>query len=31
MALDLNPEWVTFNLHSHPGPANPTPVAPAKL
>ena len=31
MALDINPEWVTFNFYSHPSPANPTLVVSAKL
>ena len=24
MALDINPEWVTFNFYSHPDPADPS-------
>ncbi len=31
MTLDLNPEWVTFNLYQHPDPANPGQVRAAKL
>jgi Phosphodiester glycosidase len=31
MALDINPEWVTFNLFGHPNPADPTRVSAAKL
>ncbi|MGH9114229.1 MAG: phosphodiester glycosidase family protein [Acidimicrobiales bacterium] len=31
MTLDLNPEWVTFNLYSHPDPANPHQVSATKL
>jgi hypothetical protein len=31
MTLDINPEWVTFNLFAHPNPADPTQIAPAKL
>jgi len=31
MTLDLNPEWVTFNLFSHPDPNNPMVVKGAKL
>jgi hypothetical protein len=31
MALDINPEWVTFNFYSHPSATNPTVVVPAKL
>jgi hypothetical protein len=31
MTLDINPEWVTFNFFSHPNPANPSQVVPAKL
>ena len=31
MALDINPEWVTFNFYSHPNPADPTVIIPAKL
>jgi hypothetical protein len=31
MALDINPEWVTFNFYSHPSSSDPTRVVPAKL
>jgi len=31
MALDINPEWVTFNFFSHPDPANPATVVATKL
>jgi Phosphodiester glycosidase len=31
MALDINPEWVTFSFYSHPSAANPTVIASAKL
>ena len=31
MALDINPEWVTFNFYSHPNPADPSLINPAKL
>ena len=31
MSLDINPEWVTFNLFSHPDPADPAQVTAAKL
>jgi hypothetical protein len=31
MALDINPEWVTFNFYSHPNPAHPAQLQPAKL
>jgi hypothetical protein len=31
MALDINPEWVTFNFYSHPSPAHPSLIVPAKL
>ena len=31
MTLDINPEWVTFNLYAHPNPADPTQIVPAKL
>jgi hypothetical protein len=31
MTLDINPEWVTFNLFDHPNPADPTEVSAAKL
>jgi hypothetical protein len=31
MALDINPEWVTFNFYTHPTPANPSSLVPAKL
>jgi hypothetical protein len=31
MALDINPEWVTFNFFGHPHPANPGDLVPAKL
>jgi Phosphodiester glycosidase len=31
MTLDINPEWVTFNFYSHPNPAQPTQITPAKL
>ena len=31
MALDINPEWVTFNFYSHPNPADPRLINPAKL
>jgi hypothetical protein len=31
MALDINPEWVTFNFYGHPNPAAPMLVAAGKL
>jgi hypothetical protein len=31
MTLDINPEWVTFNFYTHPDPADPSAVQPAKL
>jgi hypothetical protein len=31
MSLDINPEWVTFNFYSHPNPAAPSDITPAKL
>ncbi len=31
MALDINPEWVTFNFYSHPNPADPSLINAAKL
>jgi hypothetical protein len=31
MALDINPEWVTFNFFTHPNGADPAQVVPAKL
>jgi hypothetical protein len=31
MALDINPEWVTFNFYSHPNPAAAAVVSAAKL
>jgi hypothetical protein len=31
MALDINPEWVTFNFYGHPNPADPSQLDPAKL
>jgi hypothetical protein len=31
MTLDINPEWVTFNLFEHPDPADPTVVTGVKL
>ena len=31
MTLDIHPEWVTFNFFTHPDPANPSDVQPAKL
>jgi hypothetical protein len=31
MALDINPEWVTFNFYSHPDPADPAQVVASKL
>ena len=31
MALDLNPEWVTFNFFQHPDPAQPADVTGTKL
>ena len=31
MALDINPEWVTFNFYTHPNPTTPTAVTAAKL
>jgi Phosphodiester glycosidase len=31
MALDINPEWVTFNLYQHPDPAHPAQITAAKL
>jgi hypothetical protein len=31
MTLDINPEWVTFNLYSHPDPTNPATINATKL
>ena len=31
MELDINPNWVTFNLFEHPDPADPTVVTGVKL
>jgi hypothetical protein len=31
MTLDINPEWVTFNLYGHPDPADPSQIAATKL
>ncbi len=31
MTLDINPQWVTFNLFDHPNPADPAVVTGAKL
>jgi hypothetical protein len=31
MALDINPEWVTFNFYGHPSPTDPSLIVPAKL
>jgi hypothetical protein len=31
MTLDINPEWVTFDIYSHPDPANPTIATGSKL
>ncbi len=31
MTLDINPQWVTFNLFDHPNPADPMAVTGAKL
>ncbi|HET6966352.1 MAG TPA: phosphodiester glycosidase family protein [Acidimicrobiales bacterium] len=31
MTLDINPEWVTFNIFTHPYPATPTEVVGTKL
>ena len=31
MTLDINPEWVTFNLYGHPNPADPSQTVPSKL
>ncbi|MGH9115989.1 MAG: phosphodiester glycosidase family protein [Acidimicrobiales bacterium] len=31
MTLDINPEWVTFNLFTHPDPNDPSQVSAAKL
>ena len=31
MTLDINPEWVTFNIYSHPDPADPAIIRAAKL
>ena len=31
MALDINPEWVTFNFYGHPNPADPNQINAAKL
>ena len=31
MTLDINPEWVTFNIFSHPNPSNPSYVVGNKL
>ncbi|MGH9126409.1 MAG: phosphodiester glycosidase family protein [Acidimicrobiales bacterium] len=31
MALDINPEWVTFNFYQHPDPSDPTQVTATKL
>ena len=31
MTLEINPEWVTFNLYTHPDPADPTSNTGTKL
>ena len=31
MTLDINPEWVTFNIYSHPDPTQPTLISGTKL
>jgi hypothetical protein len=31
MTLDINPEWVTFNLYNHPDPTNPAQTTATKL
>jgi hypothetical protein len=31
MELDINPEWVTFNIFDHPDPADPAAIQPSKL
>lgn len=31
MTLDINPEWVTFNIYSHPDPASPSVISGTKL
>jgi hypothetical protein len=31
MALDINPEWVTFNFYTHPNPTEPGLIQPDKL
>lgn len=31
MTLDMNPEWVTFNIYSHPDPSQPAYVTASKL
>ena len=31
MTLDINPEWVTFNIYTHPNPAQPNQITPTKL
>ncbi|MDE3206207.1 MAG: phosphodiester glycosidase family protein [Acidobacteriota bacterium] len=31
MTLDINPEWVTFNIYTHPNPAEPTLLTGSKL
>jgi hypothetical protein len=31
MTLDINPEWVTFNLYAHDNAADPTQISPTKL
>jgi Phosphodiester glycosidase len=31
MTLDINPEWVTFNIYTHPDPAQPTLLTGTKL
>jgi hypothetical protein len=31
MELDINPEWVTFNLYSHPDAANPAIIDATKV
>lgn len=31
MELDINPEWVTFNVYAHPDPANPASIDARKL
>jgi hypothetical protein len=31
MALDINPEWVTFNFFTHDDPSTPSDVSPSKL